>query len=497
MRPLLALLVLLAPALAQVYWPSGRGLLVGEERGGVVRFLGIPYARAGRFEPPEPLGLPQGRFDARRPGPACPQRGSVEVRLGAPLPPQSEDCLNLNLWVPSEAPPEGGWPVMVYLHGGSFTGGGGAVPIYDGTALARRGVIVVTLNYRLGPLGFLALPGLDEGNGNFGLLDQIAALRWVRENIGVFGGDPDRVTLFGESAGAMSACALLTSPLAGGLFSRVILQSGGCDQVKTMEEGYADARRIGERLGCEPDDLGCWKRLPVERYLTLFDEFDPLFDFQKAPFKPHLDGHVLKEPPEAALARGAGAGVAMIAGANAEEYRLNLALHYAGPRSWEEFARLAAERGTDPEKALAVYRGRFTDPGEAFFAFETDRVLLCPTYRAARLHQGETYAYLFSFRPAVWPFAGAFHGLEVSFVFDTHETWPFWLVFMSASELEEAREVGRVMREFWTDFAKGEPLRAGLLRWPPYESGWVMGFDRRTGWRADPFPERCQLFGLE
>lgn len=494
MRRILALFALLAGAWAQVYWPTGSGLLVGEKRGEVLRFMGIPYARAGRFEAPELLELPRGRFDARRPGPACPQRGSLEIRLGAYLPPQSEDCQNLNLWIPDAPPPEGGWPVMVYLHGGSFTGGGGAVPIYDGSALARRGVIVVTLNYRLGPLGFLALPGLGEGNGNFGLLDQITALRWVQKNIQTFGGNPDKVTLFGESAGAMSACALLASPLAEGLFSRVILQSGGCNQVKTLKEGFADAEKIGKRLGCALQDLECWKRLPVERFLTLFDDFDPLFDFQKAPFKPHLDGYVLPEFPEAALAKGAGSSIAMIAGANTGEYRLNLPLHLVGPSSWERFGALAKERGVDPEAAIAAYKKRYRDPKDAFFAFETDRVLLCPALKAAKLHGGETYAYLFSYEPQTWPFARAFHGLDVAFVFDTFEVWPYWLVFMSVPELEAARPVGQLMQELWTDFAKGEPLKAGLLWWPRYEEGYILGFDRKSGWRPDPYEERCALF---
>jgi len=498
-KRLLAVGLFLAAAVAQVYWPTGRGLLVGRDEGGVARFLGLPYARAGRFQRPRLLPLPKGTFDARRPGPACPQRGSIEVRLGAPLPPQSEDCLNLNLWVPESPPPEGGFPVMVYLHGGSFTGGSGASPIYDGAALARRGVIVVTLNYRLGALGFLALPGLakedpDGSTGNYGLLDQIAALRWVRRHIRAFGGNPERVTLFGESAGAMSACALLTSPLAKGLFSRVILQSGGCDQARSLEAGYRAAERIGRRLGCDPADLACWRRLPVERYLTLLDRIDPLADFEKAPFKPHLDGYVLKLPPEEALRRGAGADVPLIAGANAEEFALNLALYAVGPRTWADFARLAAERGVDPKRALAVYRRRFADPLAAFFAFETERVLLCPTYRAARLHRGATHAYLFAYRSATWPFAGAFHGLDVAFVFDTFTVWPFWGVFVSAPEFAAAEATGRLMRRYWTAFAKGTPLRAGLMPWPDYRSGWVLRFGKKSGWTRDPFPRRCRLF---
>ncbi len=499
MKRVWALACFLALALGQVYWPTGRGVLVGREEGGVARFMGIPYARAERFGRPRLLPLPEGRFDARRPGPACPQRGSIEFRLGAPLPPQSEDCLNLNLWVPLSAPPPGGFPVMVYLHGGSFTGGSGASPVYDGAALAREGVLVVTLNYRLGALGFLALPGLraadpDGSTGNYGLLDQIAALRWVRANIQRFGGNPERVTLFGESAGAMSACALLASPLARGLFSRAILQSGGCDQAKTLKQGYEDARRVGRAVGCGLEDVGCFKRLPVEAFLRLLDRVDPLADFAKSPYKPHVDGYVLKEPPEAALKAGAGADVPLIAGANAEEFSLNLALYAVGPRTWEAFARLAAERGVDPARAEALYRRRFGDPLAAFFAFETERVLLCPTLRAARLHRGETHAYLFAFRPRTWPFAGAFHGLDVPFVFDTFSAWPLWLAFVSAPEFDAARPVARRMRRYWTAFAKGEPLRVGLMPWPGYESGWALRFARKTGWIKDPFPQRCWLF---
>jgi len=498
-RRFLAFALALVPALAQVYWPTGAGVLVGREEGGVAAFLGIPYARAERFGRPRLLPLPRGRFDARRPGPACPQRGSIEVRLGAPLPPQSEDCLNLNLWVPLSPPPAEGFPVMVYQHGGSFTGGSGASPIYDGRALARRGVIVVTLNYRLGALGFLALPGLaeedpDRSTGNYGLLDQIAALRWVQAHIRAFGGNPKEVTLFGESAGAMSACALLTSPLARGLFARVILQSGGCDQAKSLEAGYRDAERIGRRLGCGLGDTACWKRLPVERYLALLDRIDPLADFKKAAFKPHVDGYVLKSPPEEALAEGAGADVPLIAGANAEEFNLNLALHLVGPRSWPDFQRLASERGVDGARAVRLYQKRFADPLAAFYAFETERVLLCPTYRAARLHRGETHAYLFAYQTATWPFAGAFHGLDVAFVFGTFTTWPFWAVFVSAPEFAAAESTGRLMRRYWTAFAKGVPLKAGLMPWPEYPTGWVLRFGRKSGWARDPFPARCQLF---
>ncbi len=499
MRRLLPALLFFSLALAQVYWPTPAGLIVGDEVGGVARFLGIPYAHAGRWQRPTLASWPQ-RLEAQTPGPACPQRGSAEIRLGAYLPLQKEDCLNLNVWMPLFPPPPGGFPVMVFIHGGSFTGGGGAVPIYDGRALARRGVVVVTINYRLGPFGFLALPGLaaedpDRSTGNYGLLDQIAALRWVRENIGVFRGNPKQVTVFGESAGAMSVCALLTSPLAKGLFQRAILESGGCDQARSLEEGYRVAEAIGKRLGCGLEDTACWRRLPAEALLSLLDDADPLADFQKAPFKPHIDGYVLDLDPEAALRRGRAREISLIAGANADEYKLDFALLGLGPRSWPAFEAMVKTRTKeDPGAVRQSYQRRFDDPLEAFYAFETERVLLCPTYRAARLHQGPTYAYLFTYRSETLGFAGAFHGLELPFVFGTYRVWPFAIAFLSASDLERAQVLGEVMADLWTRFAKGEPLRAGYLPWPDYRQGWVLRFGDRVGWTEDPYRSRCERF---
>ncbi len=499
MKKLLALFALLGLALAEVYWPTPTGVLIGENQGDVARFMGLSYARAERFARPRLLGLPTGTFDARKPGPACPQVGSFEIRLGGFLPPQSEDCLNLNVWVPLKARPEGGWPVMVFLHGGSFTGGSGAEPVYDGAKLARAGVIVVTLNYRLGPFGYLALPAAaaadpDKSTGNWGLLDQIAALRWVKQHIRVFGGNPARVTLFGESAGAMSACDLMTSPLSKGLFSRVILESGGCDQVHDLKTGYAYARKLGKELGCDADDLACWRALPVEKLLKPLQGFDPRFDFKKAPFKPHIDGYALTGDPEALLEEGAGAETPMLAGANRDEYRLNLLLPLIGPRDWRAFADWAKARGADPERALALYRARFADPVEAAYAFETERLLLCPTYRALRKHQGPGRGYYLTYHPRALDFAGAFHSLDVPLVFGTLDTWPAWLAFMTAEGMENGERLGRLMRAYWTRFAKGEPLIHARMPWPELESGYLLRLDVPWGWAKDPYPERCALF---
>ena len=198
------------------------GSLEGVSRGEVTAYLGVPYARAGRFAAPEPVTW-SGVRQARRPGPQAPQPPSRLERVMGPAPDleQSEDCLSLNVWTPGGE----GLPVFVWLHGGGFSSGSGGQPWYDGALLAGRGeMVVVTVNYRLGALGYLYLPD-ESGAPNAGLLDQLAALRWVRDNIAAFGGDPAHVTLGGQSAGALSALAMLALPEAGELFTRVALQS--------------------------------------------------------------------------------------------------------------------------------------------------------------------------------------------------------------------------------------------------------------------------------
>ena len=505
MKKLLLLMLLLAPVLAapavRVRLPGG--WVEGSLEGGALSFKGIPYAHAERWRRPQLVASWPGVLKAQRYGPICPQRGDITVRLGRLLgqyvPDYSEDCLNLNVWTPQTSPPAGGWPVMVFIHGGSFTGGSGSEPIYDGAALARRGVVVVTINYRLGALGFLGLPGLaaedpNGSTGNYGLLDQLAALEWVRRQIAGFGGDPQSVTVFGESAGAMSVCDLLTSPLAAGAFDRAIMESGGCNYVLTKEEAEARANELAREAGCAVDDLECWRALPVEKLLKPLQGFDPRFDFKKAPFKPHIDGYALTGDPEALLEEGAGAETPMLAGANRDEYRLNLLLPLIGPRDWRAFADWAKARGADPERALALYRARFADPVEAAYAFETERLLLCPTYRALRKHQGPGRGYYLTYHPRALDFAGAFHSLDVPLVFGTLDTWPAWLAFMTAEGMGNGERLGRLMRAYWTRFAKGEPLIHARMPWPELESGYLLRLDVPWGWAKDPYPERCALF---
>ena len=497
-------------ALALLGWAAaGPGLFVptteGPVRGGfdpahnVLYFRGIPYAKAERWKPPAPPPAHERPLDARAPGPACPQRGVVTARLGGFLPEQSEDCLNLNIWTPALPPPPEGWPVLVFLHGGSFTGGSGSEAVYDGTQLAARGVVVVTLNYRLGPLGFLALPALAAedphgSTGNYGLLDQIAALKWIRANIRAFGGNPDNITLFGQSAGGMSVCTLMASPLAQGLFHKAIIQSGGCVYVRTLEEGYRDAARLAEAVGCALEDLACWRALPVQTLLEIFPEEVTGEVFLQSPYKPHLDGYVLDRPPLEALREGRAAGVPLLAGANADERRLELVAFVLGPRAWSAFQkRLQTSLPEGWEAVFARYRTRFEDPLEAYFAYQTERVLFCPSLEAARAQAAHapSYAYVLTYRSPLFAELGSFHGLDLPLLFGTHLVWPFWSLFATADAYREARRVTETMQRFWVAFARTGVPRSGWLEAPRVGSGFVLRLDVRSGWMPDPYPERC------
>ena len=235
--------------------PTDRGVVVGHDRAGVTEFLGIPFATAERWRAPEPAAA-WDRRDASKRGPAC-----AQLDTGGFVRAQSEDCLSLNVWSPAGAHK----PVLVWIHGGAFYQGSGGDDLYDGARLAQRtGAIVVTFNYRVGPLGFLAYRGI--GAASFGLLDQRAALEWVQHNIAAFGGDPAHVTIFGESAGAWSVCAQLASPKARGLFSGAIMESGACSDALYFdaETAFAQGDAFAAALGCKTAE--CLRKTPEDRY---------------------------------------------------------------------------------------------------------------------------------------------------------------------------------------------------------------------------------------
>lgn len=469
-----------------------RGL---ETRGGVRAFLGVPFAAPSRgedrFRPPRPPAAWTGERDATAFGAPAPQtRGMMARLLGLPRAPD-EDCLTLNVWTPAPAPGRGRRPVLVWIHGGSFTSGSGGSPVYDGARLAARGdVVVVTLNYRLGALGFLRLPGAaEEGAANRGLHDQLAALDWVRAHAEALGGDPDRITLFGESAGAMSIATLLAVPAARGRFARAVCQSGGADHVHDEETAARVARFVLGELGvrADADAARALAEVPLPALLEAQDRAGAAL-WREVPgllFQPVVDGALLPERPFEAVRAGRGAPAPLLLGTNADEYRLwSLGDPRAESLDEERLLRrlrrtLGAEApgGDAAERAMRVYRearrrrGEAAEPADLWFAIEGDRTLRVPALRLARAHAAAGHAawvYLFTWRsPAFEGRLGACHALEIPFVFGSLAD-PAVAAFTGGGP--EAEALSAAMMDAWIAFARdGDPRHPGLDDWPPYD----------------------------
>jgi para-nitrobenzyl esterase len=456
----------------------------GEIRGsvadGVYTFKGIPFAAppvgANRLLPPQPIVPWSGVRDALSYGPKTAQLPyPQEMDI---LPPEltipGEDCLNLNIWSPDVG--SAGRPVMVWIPGGMFEyHGTGASPWYDGSRFARDGTVCVTISYRVGADGFLYL---GEGNANRGLLDQIAALAWVQENITSFGGDPGNVTIFGESAGAMSVGTLLSMPRAAGLFHRAIAQSGAAHNAISAEAAQLVCQSLAEKLGVEAS-REAFAALPVDRVLETQAELmndlvaNPEPErwggevvLSMLPWQPVVDGDVIPAPPLERIAAGSAAGIELVVGTNSDEHRLFLvsigAIDQVTP---EALAAAIAGYGLPVDKALAAYSA--ADPGasagDLLAAIQTDWCWRIPAIRLADAHAksgSATYMYEFA-----WPSPqfngrlGACHALEIPFVFDTlgNRTEPLW-------GTEPPQQLADTMHAAWVRFAtNGDP------GWPKYD----------------------------
>lgn len=484
---------------------------VTADASGIRVFKGIPYAAPPigelRWRKPESVKTWEGPRKVEEWGPRCMQSN----RLGDidPLNKRmDEDCLYLNVWTPAKSANDK-LAVMVWIHGGSNNVGAGSQPDYDGTNLAKKGVVIVTINYRLDVFGFLAHPELTKesgtnSSGNYGLLDQIAALQWVQSNIAAFGGDPNQVTVFGESAGAFDISLLMTSALAKGLFARAIGQSGGALTPvpalgpKPLPIGEEDGSKLVQRIGAS--SIADLRAKSAQDVLQAALAVPTTYGFGV------VDGYVVPEHPAKIYAQGKQHDVPLLVGWNADEGTL--------------FAARLAKWGPDQPSYADRVRTQFKDEADAVFKLfppgaspDEDKVIYAALFgdqlisygtwawaeRASTTASAPTYRYYFTRRPpgapelSVNPLTapGVYHAAELYYMWNNLQIrdWP-WTA--------EDRRLGDAMASYWANFAKtGNPNGDGLPQWPVYKagsSGQVMELGKEIGARGESRRDRYEFF---
>jgi para-nitrobenzyl esterase len=477
------------------------GKLRGLQRDRHAAFLGVPYAKppigALRFLAPQAPAAWSGVRDAVAFGPSAPQ-DPLSVAPYKAVVPENEDCLYLNVYTPALDGTRR--PVLFWIHGGGFSHGAGTQPSYNGGPLAVRGdVVVVTINYRLGALGYLYLGGHGgEAWGaaaNAGQLDQIAALRWVHDNIALFGGDPEQVTIFGESAGGVAVATLLAMPDAQGLFSKAIAQSGTANRLANADTASATTTRYLQSLGIADADPEKLRNVSVEALLRA--------QGPRGPLSPVVEGRSIPQRPLSAVREGMAQQIPLMVGTNRDEYKL----YVPAKRSEiddaellrqvrEQLPKEAADRAAD---VVAVYRKSRSERGLPHSHHDiADAIVTASRFRipATRLceaqapHQPKTFLYQFDWEsPARRGALGACHGLEVPFVWGTVGTTGNDR-FTGVGP--EADQLSRHMMDAWLAFAKrGEPSHDGIGAWPAYSTAerQTMIFGRRCGVERAPFEE--------
>jgi len=482
---------------------TAAGVVEGKEDGPVHIFLGIPYAAPPvgdlRWKPPAPAAKWTGVRKATEFGPHCMQGkvfGDMKFRDSG----GSEDCLSLNVWVPAAAS-KAKLPVMVWIYGGGLVAGTTSEARQDGTNLAQQGVVVVSMNYRLGIFGFFVHPELTKESGhnaagNYGLLDQLAALQWVHDNIAAFGGDPSNVTIFGESAGSFSVSAQMASPLAKGLFQKAIGESGaaffsgGLSFESRSAREEKDVKAVSEKLGVST--LAELRAVPADKLLDTFGKPGP----DGFRFGPDVDGYFLRESVPAIFAAGKQNDVALLAGWNHDEGSFEIAFNPQKPTADSMKANAQKDFGEKAAEFLKLYptdtdastlRSAQDFAGDRFIAFSTWAWLEA----AAKAGKQPVYRYRFDLGPPAdpkGPQLGAYHSAEIEYVFGqldskTDVTWK-----------PENRALSAEMQKYWANFARsGDPNGPGLPKWPAYSAagGWpVMFLDATSAAHKDELRDR-------
>lgn len=478
-------------SLGTIQIESGQISGMYDQKSEVYSYKGIPFAAPPtgelRWKAPQPVAHWKGIRKCVTP-PASAMQATPKPfmcwskEFMAPESPLSEDCLYLNIWTTAKTVHDK-LPVMVWIHGGAFTGGSGTVPLYDGDAMSRKGVVFITINYRLGIFGFLAHPELSaesdlKVSGNYGILDQIAALKWVKENITAFGGDPDNVTIAGQSAGAFSVNVLVVSPLAKGLFHKAIAQSGGMfgkqlslgQTLKAAEEG---GKQLTEKLGMI--SMAALRAMPVDSLLKIPARFGLVVD------------DVVIPPVYESFATGKYNNVPVISGWNADD-----GVSFGPPAKAEAFkANAKNQYGEKADSFLKLFPANTDEEAAHSQKLMTQLFFGWNNYAWARLQAskktGNAYLYYFKRVPPGEPNYGAFHSAEFGYALHTLKLWdrPFTDVDY---KLEEA------MSSYWVNFAKtGDPNGKGLPVWPAFNENNPEIIELGDEVKSSPLPYREQL----
>ncbi len=463
------------------------GKLEGYYKDGLYVFKGIPYAAPPvgelRWMPPQPVKPWEGVRPAKQFGPISPQNEMAAGPIIQVEQPQDEDCLFLNIFTPGLD--DARRPVMVWIHGGAFTIGSGSDPQYDSSSLASRGdVVLVTINYRLGMLGFLNLKEVTGGKipatGNEGLLDQVAALKWVKENIAAFGGDPDNITAFGESAGSMSIACLMAMPAAKGYFHKGIMESGVGSTAASLDDAIDVSGRFLGLVDINGDDVDALRALDTKRLLEVELKLrtvmaQPGEVARITVTSPVIDGEVITDVPNRLAKKGAAKDIPAIIGTNLEEWKL-FGLMQPGISKIDEaevIKRMSAFTSTeDAQKIYKAYsgargkRGEANTPADILMAINTDLMFRIPVLElveAQRDNGQRVYNYLFTWKsPVMNGVLGACHALEIGFVFGKYND-------MFAGSGPDADRLSAGMQDAWTSFARtGDPSCESIGKWPVY-----------------------------